>query len=81
MGPLHPAEYFAEAILTPNAVLIEGPGFLGPDGKSRMPSYTESMTLQQLIDLVAYLRTLDAAPSAPAGAGGRGATGGGHSGH
>ncbi len=81
MGPLHPAEYFAEAILNPNAVLIEGPGFLGPDGKSRMPSYTESMTLQQLIDLVAYLRTLGAAPSAPAGAGGRGATGGGHTGH
>lgn len=74
MGPLHPAEYFAEAILNPNAVLTEGPGFLGPDGKSRMPSYTESMTLQQLIDLVAYLRTLGAAPSAPAGAGGRGAT-------
>lgn len=81
MGPLHPAEYFAEAILNPNAVLIEGPGFLGPDGKSRMPSYTESMTLQQLIDLVAYLRTLGAAPSAPAGAGGRGASGGGHTGH
>ncbi len=81
MGPLHPAEYFAEAILNPNTVLTEGPGFLGPDGKSRMPSYTESMTLQQLIDLVAYLRTLGAAPSAAPGAGGQGATGGDHTGH
>ncbi|MBI3007757.1 MAG: c-type cytochrome [candidate division NC10 bacterium] len=81
MGPLHPAEYFAEAILNPNAVLTEGPGFLGPDGKSRMPSYTESMTLQQLIDLVAYLGTLGAGASAPAGGGGHGATGGGHTGH
>ena len=81
MGPLHPPEYFAEAILNPNAVLTEGPGFLGPDGKSRMPSYSESMTLQQLVDLVAYLRTLGAGPSAPAGAGGHGATGGGQTGH
>ncbi len=81
MGPLHPAEYFAEAILNPNAVLTEGPGFLGPDGKSRMPSYADSMTLQQLIDLVAYLRTLGAASSAPPGPGGPGPGGAGHPGH
>lgn len=60
---------------------------MGPDGKSRMPSYTESMTLQQLIDLVAYLRTLGAgspAPGSPAGhgaPGGHGVTGGGHQAH
>jgi len=81
MGPLHPPEYFAEAILNPNAVLMEGPGFLGPDGKSRMPSYTESMTLQQLIDLVAYLRTLRTGPSAPPGPGGPGPGGAGHQAH
>ena len=81
MGPLHPAEYFAEAILNPNAVLTEGPGFLGPDGKSRMPSYTDSMTLQQLIDLVAYLRTLGAGPSPRPGAGGPAAPGRGHPDH
>jgi mono/diheme cytochrome c family protein len=87
MGPLHPPEYFAEAVMNPDAVLTEGPGFLRPDGKSRMPSYTESMTLQQLIDLVAYLRTLGAgspAPGSPAnqGAPGRhGVTGGGHQAH
>lgn len=78
MGPLHPPEYFAEAIINPNAVLVEGPGFLGPDGKSRMPSYAASMTLQQLMDLVAYLRTLGATPSAPGSPAGPGATGGGH---
>jgi hypothetical protein len=69
-----------EATINPNAVLTEGPGFVGPDGKSRMPSYTDSMTLQQLIDVVAYLRTLRAAPPAPAGTHGQGqgAPGGGH---
>lgn len=81
MGSLHPAEYFAEAIINPNAVLTEGSGFLGPDGKSRMPSYAASMTLQQLIDLVAYLRTLGAPPPAPGSPAGRGVTGGGHTGH
>lgn len=54
----HPAEYFAEAILNPNRVIIEGPGYTGPDGLSKMPDYTESLTLRQLIDLVAYLKSL-----------------------
>jgi len=78
MGPLHPPEYFAESIVNPNAVLTEGPGFLGPDGKSKMPSYADSMTLQHLIDLVAYLRTLSASPPSSGGAGGHGPGGGGH---
>lgn len=81
MGPLHPPEYFAEAIINPDAVLTEGSGFLGPDGKSRMPSYAASMTLQQLMDLVAYLRTLGAPPPGPGSPPSRGVTGGGHTGH
>ncbi len=55
MGDHHPAEYFAESILHPNKVLVEGPGYIGPDGKSRMPEYLESMTLREWVDLVAYL--------------------------
>jgi hypothetical protein len=55
MGDHHPAEYFAESILHPNKILIEGPGYIGPDGKSRMPEYLESMTLREWVDLVAYL--------------------------
>ena len=55
MGDHHPAEYFAESILHPNRILVEGPGYIGPDGKSRMPEYLESMTLREWVDLVAYL--------------------------
>lgn len=58
MGGHHPAEYFAESIVNPNRVIIEGPGFTGPDGSSKMPDYADSMTVRQLIDLVAYLKSL-----------------------
>src|SRR5258705_3905009 len=39
MGVHHPAAYFAEAIMNPDAVLIEGAGYIGPDGHSVMPDY------------------------------------------
>ena len=66
MGPMHPAEYFAEAIMNPNASAAwrikhhkeEKKGYLGPDGTTKMPSYNGAMTVQQLIDLVAYLKSL-----------------------
>jgi hypothetical protein len=57
MGSHHPPAYFAEAILNPDAVLVEGPGYIGPEGHSVMPDYPE-MTLRQLGDLVAYLSSL-----------------------
>lgn len=57
MGNHHPAEYFAEAIINPNAVLVDGPGYLGADGRSVMPAYPD-MTLAQLANLVAYLSSL-----------------------
>ena len=66
MGAHHPAAYFAEAILNPDAILIEGPGYIGPNGHSTMPDYPD-MTVQQIGDLVAYLKSLD--------------TGGMHAGH
>jgi mono/diheme cytochrome c family protein len=58
MGSHHPAEYFAESILNPNAVIVTGPGYTGPDGLSIMPDYRESLTVAELIDLVAYLKSL-----------------------
>jgi mono/diheme cytochrome c family protein len=58
MGSHHPAEYLAESIVNPNRVIVEGPGYTGPDGLSKMPSYAESMTLKQLVDVVAYLKSL-----------------------
>ena len=57
MGTHHPASYFAESIVNPNAVIVTGPGYTDSDGHSRMPAYPE-MTLGQLIDLVAYLSSL-----------------------
>ncbi|MBI2883920.1 MAG: c-type cytochrome [Candidatus Methylomirabilis oxyfera] len=66
MGAMHPAEYFAEVIIDPNATVAwriksheaEKEGFLGPDGTSKMPSYNETMTVQQLIDVVVYMKSL-----------------------
>jgi mono/diheme cytochrome c family protein len=60
MGGHHPAEYFAESILNPNAVIVTGPGYTGPDGRSVMPDYRDSLTVSELLDLVAYLRSLTA---------------------
>lgn len=58
MGGHHPSEYFAESILYPNRVIILGPGYTGADGLSKMPSYADTMTLKQLVDLVGYLKSL-----------------------
>ena len=58
MGSHHPAEYFAESILAPNAVIVDGPGFAAPDGRSIMPSYADSLSVTQLVDLVAFLKSL-----------------------
>jgi mono/diheme cytochrome c family protein len=70
MGAHHPPEYFAESIVNPNRVIVLGPGYTGPDGLSTMPSYAESMTLQQLVDVVAYLRSLTGPGGAIANPGG-----------
>lgn len=58
MGAHHPAVYFAESIINPNAVIVTGQGYTGPDGLSRMPAYNHDLTIEQLIDLVAYLKSL-----------------------
>ena len=58
MGDHHPAEYLAESILNPNAVILTGPGYTGPDGLSIMPDFRDSLTLAETIDLVAYIRSL-----------------------
>ena len=68
MGAMHSPEYFAEVMIDPNASVAwrikhhksEAKGYLGPDGKSKMPSYNDSMTIQQLIDVVAYMKSLTA---------------------
>ena len=75
-GSHHPAEYLDEAIVNPNAVIVMGPGYVGADGLSRMPDYSDVLTIRQLIDLVAYLRSLTAEPARSKSR--RGSASGGH---
>jgi Cu/Ag efflux protein CusF len=56
MGPLHPLEYFTESTINPNAVGAKK--YRGPDGKSKMPTFNDDMTVQELIDVSAYLASL-----------------------
>ena len=64
MGPAHEGEYFVEAIINPNAVVERGKGYEAADGSSKMPSFNDTLTVQELVDLVAYLRALRP-PSSP----------------
>jgi Cu/Ag efflux protein CusF len=56
MGPMHPLEYFTESIVNPSAVAAKK--YRGPDGISKMPSFNEDMTVQELIDVSAYIASL-----------------------
>jgi Cu/Ag efflux protein CusF len=56
MGPLHPLEYFTESIVNPSAHAPKK--YRGPDGKSTMPAANDRMTVQELIDVSAYLASL-----------------------
>jgi mono/diheme cytochrome c family protein len=77
MGALHDAGYFAESIINPNAVIDKGKGYEAADGSSKMPSYNELVTVQEVIDLVGYLRSLKPPPDvAPIHRGRPGAAGG-----
>lgn len=67
MGPLHEALYFAEAIINPSAAIEPAKPYVGPDGSSKMPSYNDSMLVQEVIDLVAFLQSLKPGRAIPAG--------------
>jgi hypothetical protein len=56
-----PAEYLAESIVSSSRVLAHGQfraAYRAADGRSRMGDYSEIMTVHELIDLVAFLRSL-----------------------
>jgi L-cysteine S-thiosulfotransferase len=79
MGPLHEAAYFAEAIINPNTVIESGKGYEAADGASKMPSYNDLVTVQEVVDLVAYLKGLKPIIDAPPSHGkGSATTRGGH---
>ena len=61
MSAMHPVEFFAESIINPNAVIDPDDkerGYLGADGKSKMPNYKDVLTVKQVADLAAYLKSL-----------------------
>ena len=58
VGRHHPPGYILESILNPNAVIVQGPGYTGPDGKSIMPDVRGRLSVEELVDLVAYLKSL-----------------------
>ena len=61
MADMHPPEFFAESIINPNAVIdpdAKKLGYIGEDGKSKMPDYTGVLTIKQLDDLVSYIASL-----------------------
>lgn len=61
MAGMHPVEFFAESIVNPNAVIdhdAKERGYLGEDGKSKMPDYNDVLTVKQLTDLTSYLAGL-----------------------
>jgi len=58
MGVHHPRLYFAESIINPNRIVVLGEGYTGHDGLSIMPNYNDTLTVQQWIDLTAYLTSL-----------------------
>ncbi len=61
MAGMHPVEFFAESIIRPDAVILpddRAKGYVGEDGRSKMPDYTDLLTVKQMIDLVSYLASL-----------------------
>src|SRR4030095_11256738 len=72
MGHHHPPGYLLESVLNPDAVIVEGPGYTDARGRSTMPELAPGLTVAELLDLVAYLRTLSdrrgaARPAHPVG--------------
>ena len=58
VGRHHPAGYLFESVINPNAVIVEAPGYTGRDGRSIMPDYRDNLSTRDLIDLIAYLKSL-----------------------
>ena len=64
MASMHPLEYFVEAIMNPSAVIEDR--YRGADGRSKMPSFNDIMTVEELIDLATFLKSLGPGHSSPA---------------
>ena len=58
IGDVQTLEYLVESILNPNAIIIQGKGYTGDDGLSKMPEYHDTLTIRGLLDIAAYLSSL-----------------------
>jgi mono/diheme cytochrome c family protein len=61
MAAMHPPEFFAESIINPNAAIDpkgKEMGYIGDDGKSKMPDYSDILTAKQIADLASYITSL-----------------------
>ncbi|HEY3304211.1 MAG TPA: c-type cytochrome [Candidatus Binatia bacterium] len=61
MAGMHPPEFFAESIINPNAAIdpkAKELSYLGEDGKSKMPDYSDTFTAKQVADLASYIASL-----------------------
>lgn len=58
IGSIQTPWYLFQSIMDPNAVIVQGEGYTGVDEKSLMPEYHDTMTLRQIVDMVAYLSSL-----------------------
>jgi mono/diheme cytochrome c family protein len=61
MAGMHPPGFFAESIINPNAAIdpdAKKLGYVGEDGKSKMPDYNSVLTVKQVADLAAYIASL-----------------------
>jgi hypothetical protein len=50
-----PTEYLAESIIKTHAI-VAAPGYVVKEGKASMGNYNHFMTIQEMIDLVAFLK-------------------------
>jgi len=57
IGIRHPGD-LVDSIMNPNATILDGPGYTDAQGLSIMPDFRDNLTVGELIDLVAYLKTL-----------------------
>ena len=61
MASMHSPEFFTESIINPNAVIdpdAKKLGYVGEDGKSKMPDYNSVLTVKQVADLTSYIASL-----------------------
>jgi mono/diheme cytochrome c family protein len=63
MAPMHPPEFFAESIMNPSAVIEDR--YRATDGRSKMPSFNDIITVEELIDLATFLKSLGPGHSSP----------------